>query len=79
MLYTICTRPCKAYPILNGDTGEVERGGDGRRWGREKWLVCKINKKMLFNKREKIQIRLDYIGLDTFLRMYVCVLTHTEA
>lgn len=73
MLYTICTRPCKACPILNEDRGRVdggkdrwERGGDGRRRGRENWLVCKINEKMLFNTREKIQLRLGYIDSDTF-------------
>lgn len=54
-----------------------EMGGD--EGGRENWLVRKINEKMLFNKREKIQLRLDYIGLDTFLCMYVYVLAHTEA
>lgn len=32
MLYTICTRPNKACPILNGDGGGVDGGRIGRRW-----------------------------------------------
>lgn len=43
MLYTICTRPCKACPILNEDRGRVdggkreEMGGD--EGGKIGWFV----------------------------------------
>lgn len=36
MLYTICTRPCKACPILNEDRGRVvggRIGGKGEEMG----------------------------------------------